>query len=314
MSIKYPYIAVICGEEHSIKGWNGNKLITTKGKYTLKHIYGGWRIQDFRIFEIVTIQPNNNGDWLLNGIPYSKLEKIMPGIRFASVKTDETLRARQENVCAVAWLDKTGKGERVVEMVDEILKFWQTAGLPEVEKESRFAHLEPTKTRLVGEFLEAVGEVLSQGAKFQRLFPAWSKPIWLTDFRPSNWQRLPTATEKQLAQATTQLDEKTTLLLKAQEAAGYNLQEAISKWMKFDPKGMSAERKAKIESAVRMYMTDREKHSLAKIAAEFKVSRKSVSEWFSIFTKETGFKVVKYNRHVSVQDQFQTESDSPEEE
>jgi hypothetical protein len=67
---------------------------------------------------------------------------------------------------------------------------------------------------------------------------------------------------------------------------------------------MSADTKARISKAVQMYSTDPEKRSLAKIAAEFRVSRKTVSEWLAKFKAETGYSVVTYNRHVSVKEQL----------
>ncbi len=316
MSVRFPYIAVICGEEHIIKGWQGGKFITDKGSYRVGHIYGNWPIQDHRLFEIATIQPDNNGSWLLNGISYSKLEKFRLGARFSDLKTDENLRARKESICAVAWFDTTGKWTKTVELVDELLKFWKAAILPVVERKkiTILEGREPSLALVLGELAGNMGETLLEIEKYKKLFPAWSKPAWLSEFRPAGQKKLKTAEQKQIAQITIELEETKTQLCQAQEVAGYTLQEALSQWFKFTPKRMSAERKAKIESAVKMYMTDSAKRSLAKIAVEFGVSRKTVSEWFAIFTKETGFKVVKHVRNVSVRDQIQTKSDFQEEE
>jgi hypothetical protein len=189
------------------------------------------------------------------------------GQKFAYIKTDENLRARKEIICAVAWVDYTGKWNKVVELVDALLEFWKVAPLPVVERKPRYI-LDGQELSVWGILAEAtaeVGTVFRHMQKYQELFPAWSKPIWLTEFRRSNQPKQITAKDKQLAQVTIELQETKLQLNQAQESAGYNLQEALSKWFKFTPKGMSADRKSKIESAVRMYMTDDEKHSLAKI-------------------------------------------------
>ena len=65
--------------------------------------------------------------------------------------------------------------------------------------------------------------------------------------------------------------------------------------------------------AVKMYMNEPEKRSLAKIAKEFGVSRTAVSKWFKLFTKETGFPVITFQRHESVRDHLRTNSDQNDE-
>jgi hypothetical protein len=107
----------------------------------------------------------------------------------------------------------------------------------------------------------------------------------------------------------TQADLATTRakLQKAEAAASLTLKEALEKWMRFDHPGMKADTTARIEMAVKMYMTDPNMHSLAKVADEFKVSRKTVSVWFKQFKEATGFQVVRYARHESVKDHLRTE-------
>ncbi len=73
--------------------------------------------------------------------------------------------------------------------------------------------------------------------------------------------------------------------------------------MRFDPPRMSADTKARIEKAVKLYITNPEKRSLKKIADEFGVSRKTVSVWFKQFTAETGYPVVTHRHHISVREQ-----------
>ena len=57
-----------------------------------------------------------------------------------------------------------------------------------------------------------------------------------------------------------------------------------------------------------------EMRSLAKIAAAFKVSRKTVSLWLGKFRDETGFQVVTHSRHVSVREHAHAELNEVEEE
>ena len=117
-------------------------------------------------------------------------------------------------------------------------------------------------------------------------------------------------TSKMEQEATSSLQKTTAEMEKAREVATLTLEEALRKWMRFDPPKMRIETKAKIEKAVKMYMTDPKKHSLAAIAQEFSVSRKTVSIWFKAFKQETGFKVVTYRRHESVKDHVQAERGS----
>jgi transposase-like protein len=93
----------------------------------------------------------------------------------------------------------------------------------------------------------------------------------------------------------------------AEQAGSLTLKEALSKWMRFDPPGMAANTQARIEKAVKLYLTEPEKRSLAKIASEFGVTRTTVSRWFRQFTKETDFPVIRHVRHESVRDQLLAE-------
>jgi biotin operon repressor len=95
---------------------------------------------------------------------------------------------------------------------------------------------------------------------------------------------------------------------KANALASLNLKEALAKWYQFDPPAMKTDTKARIEKAAKMYLTDNQKQSLAKIAKEFGVSRKTVSKWFTSFAEYTGFKVVSHQSHESVADHLKAES------
>jgi len=295
-----------------VTGWRGNKLITNKGNFLVHHIYGNWAIQEFRIFEIVTIQSDNNGSWRLNGIPYSKLEKIKLGMRFSNIITDENLRARKGNICAAAWLDTSHKWTRTVELVDAILNFWKVASSPVVEKKkiSALDEQELSFLKIFGEVAGTFSAEMSAIQTYSQLFPTWSKPIWLTEFRPANQEKLITASEKILARTTAELQQTKEQLHKAEVAAHDTWKEATAKWMRFDLPGMSADTQARISKAVQMYSTDPELQSFRKIAKEFKVTPKTVSVWFETFRKETGIPVVRRRRHISVKAQLQTESAS----
>lgn len=103
------------------------------------------------------------------------------------------------------------------------------------------------------------------------------------------------------------LQETQAAMQKAQETASLTLEEALSQWMRLSVPGMKAETVAKIKEALARYVTDPDSRSLAKIATQFNVSRKTVSTWFATFTKATGFPVVRHKRHESVTAQLRAE-------
>jgi hypothetical protein len=130
MSVKFPYRAVICGEEHIVKGWRGRKLITDKGIYLVNHIYSNWQIENHRLLEIATIRSDGNDGWLVNETPLSFLEKLPMGIRLHRIPNDENLRVHKDKICAVAWFDTAGNSPKVTELLDEIKIFWVKSTLP----------------------------------------------------------------------------------------------------------------------------------------------------------------------------------------
>jgi hypothetical protein len=299
MAVKYPYRAVICGEEHIVQKWRGNTLLTDKGSFCVRHIYGNWRIQDFRIFEVASIQPGPDGKWLVNGIPLERAQFLRGGMRLSDIADDENLRVHKATIRAFARLQATDDAA-ITSALDAVLEFWKKASLPVVESDEDSL---PT-SRL---FLKAL-ESLSDATAIPLLFKGWSKPIWLTEFHPTGHKPALSKEQKQLATVSAQLEQTAAQLRKAEEAATDTLKEALEKWMEFDPPRMSADTKARIEKAVRLYMTVSEKRSLSKIATEFKVTPKTVSLWFKAFTDETGFRVVSYKQHVSVKDQLETDA------
>lgn len=304
MSVKFPYRAVICGEKHIVKGWQGRKLVTDKGNFFAGHIYGDWQIQSHRLFEVALLQSDGNGGWLLNGKALSLLESLPMGQRLMDISSDENLRVYEDKICAVAWIDTTGNSARVTELLDEIIKFWHTVSLLPIKSDE-----EPSLAKALGQFSHSL-LILS---KFRELFAAWSKPVWLSEFRHAA-ETVPMSPEqKQLANVAIELHETKAQLRKSQAAANDNLKEALSKWMRFDPPRMSADTKARIEKAVKLYVTEPELRSLKNIAAEFSVSRKTVSLWFKQFTAETGYPVVTHHRHISVKEQSKADSEPDEE-
>jgi len=299
MSVKFPYRAVICGEEHIVKGWRGRKLITDKGRFFVGHIYGDWQIQAARFLEVALIQSDEKGGWLVNGKPLSFLDSLPMSERLSAIPGDENLRVYKDRICAVAWFDLAGNSARITELLDAVIKFWNTASLPPIKSDE-----EPSFAKVLNTLTHSLHNI----SKYRELFATWSKPVWLTEFRHVA-QKIPISPQqKQLANVAIELQETKEQLRKSQAAANDNLKEALSKWMRFDPSGMSADTKARIEKAVKIYLTDPDKHSLKKIADEFNVSRTTVSKWFAKFAKETGYKVVTHQRHESVSDHLNADS------
>jgi hypothetical protein len=106
---------------------------------------------------------------------------------------------------------------------------------------------------------------------FQTKFAtAWGRPIWLTEFRHAA-QKIPISPhQKQIARVTTELHETKAQLRIVEATANDTLKEAVSKWMRFEPLGMNANTKARIEKAVKMYLTDPDKRSLKKLPTNLK--------------------------------------------
>ena len=299
MNVQYPYRAVICGEEHFVQGWRGRELLTDKGSFFVGHIYGNWQIQNCRIFEVAMLQSDGKGGWLVNGKSFSLIKSLPMGARMGDIPNDENLRVYKEKICAVAWF-QTQNSSSVTELLDLILKFWKLT--PQPSDGDKYKNKD--WQGLLTDFTVAFHEL----STYQRVFAAWGGPAWLTEFRPTG-QKIPLSPErKELAKVTAELGDTKAQLRKAEYAANDTLKEALSEWMRFDPPRMSADTKARIEKAVKLYVTDPEKRSLAKIAAEFRVSRKTVSVWFEKFRKETGFQVVLFRGHESVKEHWEADS------
>jgi hypothetical protein len=286
VSVQFPYRAVICGEEHIVKGWRGRKLLTDKGSFSVRHFYGDWPIQNHRLFEVATVQSDRKGGWLVNGRPLSLLKSLPFGLRLTGIPSDETLRVNKDKICAAAWF-QVANLPNVTELLDGLEDFWKQASQPSDDATSPSERLALSVINLFD---------------WKAVAGAWSKPVWLTECRHAP-QTLPVSPQqKQLARVVTELSETKAQLRKVEATASDTLKEALLKWMRFDPPRMSVPTKAKIEKAVRLYSTDPDKRSLAKIAAEFGVSRKTVSGWLHKFQEETGFPVITHRRHESVRE------------
>ena len=146
MSVKFPYRAVISGEEHIVKGWQRRKLITDKGSFFVGHIYGDWQIQFHRLFEVALLQSDGKGGWLLNGKEFSLLNSLPMGLRLSGIPSDENLRVYKDRICAVAWIDKTGNWAKVTELLDEVISSWRTALLPPIKSDE-----EPSLAKIFGQ-------------------------------------------------------------------------------------------------------------------------------------------------------------------
>jgi hypothetical protein len=202
----------------------------------------------------------------------------------------------KDEICAAVWIQADDVRD-ITHLLDRLFGTWKTVSQPEQVKK----YLSPN-----GQLIGGLDNVFSTFT----IFKGWGKPIWLTEFRRTGGviaERTPEQIE--LAKATAELEQKNTELRKAKAAANDTLKEALSKWLRFEPVGTSADTKARIEKAVKMYLTDPDKCSLKKIADQFRVSRTTVSKWFAKFTKETGYPVVTFERHESVAAQSDTYSE-----
>jgi len=295
---KCPYRAIIGGEEHIVKGWRGGNLLTDKGKFIFRR-HGDYPVPSDRLLEIALLQLDENGEWLLNGHNLRTLQSMRPaGGRLESITRGEVLRVHKSEIHAIAWVQVNGE-KNTTEMLDQIIKFWKKILEPP----------KPVKEETFGGILQDFAFDLN----FMRVFEGWSEPIWLKKFelksQPKPTKLKITSAESVSIKIAAELKQTHAELQRAKEIAKSTMKEALLKWMRFDPLGMNAGTKARIEKAVKIYLTDPDKRSLKKIADEFKVSRTTVSKWFAKFTKETGHPVVTHQRHESVVNHLKADSE-----
>lgn len=160
-SIKYPYRAVILGEEHIVKGWSGENLFTDRGQFVFRPFAKNGRSNwppECRLLEVATVQPAGMGEWLLNGHRLSVLQFRSSGKRLLGVTQDEDLRIYKQEIRAVAWYLAVSGGSQTAEL-DIVLDDWRRAEAKEAIKPD-------------------AGQILSRLNSL--FFMGWSPPIWLT--------------------------------------------------------------------------------------------------------------------------------------
>lgn len=181
VTIQYPYRAVICGEEHIVQGWRDGNILTDKGEFVFRRLQGkqvesewpgeigrvpgNYSIESTRIWEVATLQSNGNGGWLLNGRDLMLLQFSPAGCRLHGITSSEVLRVRKKEIQAVAWVEAIGCGS-ITAQLDTVLADWKSKHNPGINPA-----FDP---------LSALNECVSGW------FAGWSKPIWLTEFRPLN--------------------------------------------------------------------------------------------------------------------------------
>jgi hypothetical protein len=170
MIVTYPYLAVICGEEHAVKGWRDGNLLTDKGEFVFNLLHGDHSIQSARLVEVALLRLDQNGDWLLNGRNFRMLEFLPAGNRLSGITSREDLRVHKGEIHAVAWF-QTKSAEDIIRLLDTILDSWKTASQPDKLKEMFST---PYHQATIG-----LGNVISSFT----VFKDWGKPIWLTKFQ-----------------------------------------------------------------------------------------------------------------------------------
>ncbi len=137
------YRAVIFGEEHIVKGWNGENLLTDKGEFVFRRLKGKqvdseWAgeipggvpsnhpIQSTTLLEVATLQSDENGGWLLNGHNFLPLQFLPAGCRLNGITSSEVLRVHKGKIHAVAWVQAISAGNITLQL-DTVLADWKTA-------------------------------------------------------------------------------------------------------------------------------------------------------------------------------------------
>jgi hypothetical protein len=178
MSIRYPYRAVICGEEHIVKGWRSGNLITDKGEFVFSLLHGDDNIFSTRLLEIAMLQRDRNGEWLLNGHNLNNLQFFLPGgKRFYDITNDEDMRVYKNEIQAVAWIQTDGEGN-ITDLLDTILFFWKTAARDIKNAAQIYSIKENTKATAIVKIAASLAVGLSSFGKSAMR----SNPIWLTKF------------------------------------------------------------------------------------------------------------------------------------
>jgi len=163
-----------------VKGWRGGNLLTDKGEFVFSQLFGRYPIQSARLLEVVTLQLDESGEWLLNGHDLRMLQLYVPGgNRFYDITNDEDLRVYKGEIHAVAWVQKNSEGN-ITQLLDTILSFWKTAAQGIKDAAYIYSIKENTKASAIAKLVASLAVGLSSfGKSAQR-----SNPIWLTKFHP----------------------------------------------------------------------------------------------------------------------------------
>jgi len=170
------YRAVIFGEEHIVKSWHGENLLTDKGEFVFRRLKGKqvdseWAgeipggvpsnhpIQSTTLLEVATLQSDGNGGWLLNGHNLWPLQFLPAGCRLNGITSSEVLRVHKGEIHAVAWVQSISAGSITLQL-DTVLADWKTAR----------------------KFDQANVKSVIPDSFYLNQFAGWSKPIWLTEF------------------------------------------------------------------------------------------------------------------------------------
>jgi hypothetical protein len=102
MSVKYPYRAVICGEEYIVKGWRDGNLLTDKGEFVFSRLLGkqvesewpgeigrvpsNYPIHSATLLEVAMLQSDEKGGWLLNGHNLWSFQSCRVSFNFTETK------------------------------------------------------------------------------------------------------------------------------------------------------------------------------------------------------------------------------------
>lgn len=170
----HPYRAVICGEEHVVKGWKDGNIVTDKGEYIFQRLQGrdveaewagelgsvrfNYSFNCAYVMEVATLRANKRGEWLLNNQKLDTLLCPPTGIRLHDLKRSEVLQLRKNEIKAVAWVQTVRGGNSTVE-IDLVLRDWR-------DGKRRRPAKQPGEVNWHGNF-----------------FAGWSKPVWLTSFQ-----------------------------------------------------------------------------------------------------------------------------------
>jgi hypothetical protein len=129
MIMRYPYRAIICGEEDFVEGWRNGNLVTRRGEFIVRQLYRESPIESARIMEVANLQLDQKGEWLVNGRKLPLSESGRGGVRFAALDDDEDVRVHKEKIRGVVWVHTTESGN-ITAQLDRARDFWKSSVKP----------------------------------------------------------------------------------------------------------------------------------------------------------------------------------------